>query len=126
MLPSNSGLFKLRFRRAVTNKITKIAASVTDDSWDNIGETNLKVVLSGLTFIREWPRLGTKTSVTDENYRQRILGKSYLVHYYINDAKKIVYLLTLRHPRQKPISFGTLRKYKKEMEKQEEEHENEG
>jgi hypothetical protein len=60
----------------------------------------------------------------DENYRQQRVANRYMIYYYVVDPNALIYLIELRHTSQKPLKPDTLKKYKREVEKQVSEEEN--
>lgn len=121
-MPPSSGPAKLKIRRQVAEKIREIKSYIDEQRGNNLGDTvGWKVaqkVLDDINLIRYQPWLAPRMEGLDENYRKGRVGKNYTIYYYVVDPARLIYVIELRHSKQKPLQPGTLVKYKNETQNQ--------
>ncbi len=96
---SNRTGAKLIYHPRVAEKVADIKAYI-DEQRGNIPEdtVGLKValkVLVDINTIRQWPWFAPQAQGLGENYRQLKVGNRYILYYYVEDPKTLIYLLDL-------------------------------
>ncbi len=113
---------KIAYRGRVRDKIGEIKAYIDEHNGnDPENTTGWKVVLKvfdEIERIRRWPWASPHVENLEENYRKQRAG-NYMIYYYVVDPKSLIYIIELRHTSQKPLQPSTLKKYKREVDKQE-------
>jgi hypothetical protein len=117
---------RVKSRQAVAERMRDIYQYMQEqrdlDPENNINWKFLQKLAKDIDFIRSWPWSGRRVEGLGERYRQRVVGDTYWLYYYIaeggtNEETYLVFI-EFRHTSQKPIKSGTVRKYKNKADRQ--------
>ena len=112
-------LAHILIRQQVRERIMTIRTSIDkhrgDNPEDDTGRRVQRSILNDLVYLRQWPWIGTIIKDMGYNWRQRRVGNSYIIYYYVTGDGAKIYFIELRHTSQRPLKPSTIQKYKGEI-----------